>query len=275
MSMEQLYYEFKPKLRQLVFITNNIAGILTIYSHFNMDIKNYTIILLILFVILLVLYFLIPKRDYVDSSWIGAGDGDEVDAEEVYDPVQTAPRKRIPCFRLENKIILVMKWLHKYAGWWAACIAINPNWRPEDLSKYEILEFNIKGSGKENDDTKLGIRLEDAELNNLPFGAHNSTNWIEISAGPNWRSDPIRIRLQEFDWTKEAFPNNGAEPNRKNILQITFGCDNNKVASKSWKTAMIKDIAFIKEDGSKRLIDFHVKTNKIKLPFYQKIRQKG
>ncbi|MCU0637295.1 MAG: hypothetical protein MUE87_01535, partial [Methanothrix sp.] len=76
------------------------------------------------------------------------------------------------------------------------------------------------------------------------------------------------------DWIKAAFPNNSAEPNREKILQITFGCDDNKIVSKAWKTAMIRDIAFIREDGSKKFIDFRVKTSKIKLPFYQKISRK-
>lgn len=272
MAINQIYYDWQPKLSQFIKFILVISAIITIYNFFhNVSVLNINpVCVLTLFIILLGLNFLISKRGYVVTSWIGAGNRDKVDIVSVYDPVQNAPRGRIPFFKLNNKIVLVMKWNHIIGGWWSACIAINPYvsgaWCPDDLCKYKYLEFNIKGSGIEDVDTKLNVRLEDSAPNKrTETGAHNSTNWIEISAGPNWLPDlnPIRIPLDNFDWTIEAFPYNRAEPNRKNILQITFGCDSKMEDSKEWKTAMVKDIGFVRDDGTKKFIDIHVKISKI------------
>jgi len=199
---------------------------------------------------------------------MGAGNGDKISNIIVYDPVQSAPRGRIPFFYLNNKVVLAMKWKHVEGGWWAACVAINPNWSPEDLSKYKFLEFNIKNQGKENDETKLKVRLEDVAINLTSTGAHNSTNWTEVSAGPNWFSDSdlIRISLENLDWTKDAFPMNSAEPNRKRVLQITFGCDQKMKGSIVEKTAMIRDIGFIKVDETKTPVKFCVTKKSKVLP---------
>lgn len=181
-------------------------------------------------------------KTYSPLTWAGAGPNDAID--HVW--MQDAEGDKVPVLPFdESRLspVLRIHFRHRVSGvnpessWWSAIVGCTfgahpPEWQPVDLTKYRSVKIYARAyldPMRRNEPLpeplRLAFRFEDDHI--VPGRPlHRSSSWcrerIEI---PQWLR-PASISLDTgFDWGANAFWNDCAAVDRKNILQITFGMD--------------------------------------------------
>lgn len=156
-----------------------------------------------------------------------------------------ALRPLLPLRQYSGQRLLELSFQH-YDGaddWWAAVVGLDSDladealggartrepkgeWRPRDLSKVRFLELDMRADAGGRP-VPIQVRLEDDSLGARAGSSfHQSTSWNLRALLVGAAFKRLRLSLDDdFRWTATAFPFNTAPPDRRRIVQITFGHD--------------------------------------------------
>lgn len=176
-------------------------------------------------------------------TWIGAGTNDSVEAVQHADTSgESVPR--IPLIERGRTPTLRIRFSHRAGGvdprnnWWSAVVgffpgATSPEWRTVDITKFDRIKLFVRGQihsttkARTRPPIALRLRFEDDTVIDVNGEAeHSSSSWsrrpIEVAhwLRPNWLS-----LKDDFEWGPNAFWRKSPAVDQRNILQVTFGMD--------------------------------------------------
>jgi len=141
-------------------------------------------------------------------------------------------------------------------SWWVASIPVkihypDGGWDGADLSSYRTLAFEARASGIDllnSKRTRLLVRLEDDSSKSKSGSHRQSTDWHPNSPTLAESFVSFELALDRWNWSATAFPGDTEPPNRKTIVQITWGQDESVPDVST--TIEIRNIRFLRRGGS-------------------------